>query len=108
LTVSEEKKSFFCFVCVLFGGESNWTVTGITDLKHLSERVKKHEASAVHIENDVKFNLFGSANILSQLNEDYRVSIQCHSELVGKNRHILGRIVNCIKFCGTHELFLRG
>jgi hypothetical protein len=60
LTVSEEKKSFFCFVCVLFGGESNWTVTGIIDLKHLSERVKKHEASAVHIENDVKFNLFGS------------------------------------------------
>jgi hypothetical protein len=40
LTVSEENKSFFCFVCVLFGGESNWTVTGIRDLKHLSERVK--------------------------------------------------------------------
>jgi hypothetical protein len=41
LTVSEENKSFFCFVCVLFGDESNWTVTGIRDLKHLSERVKK-------------------------------------------------------------------
>jgi hypothetical protein len=68
----------------LFGGESNWTVTGIRDLKHLSERVKKHEASAVHIENDVKFNIFGSVNILSQLNEGYRVSIQRHSELVDK------------------------
>jgi hypothetical protein len=22
--------------------------------------------------------------------------------------HILGRIINCIKFCGTHELSLRG
>jgi hypothetical protein len=53
----------------LFGGESNWTLTGIRDLKHLSERVKKHEASAAHVENYVKFNLFGSTNILFQLNE---------------------------------------
>jgi hypothetical protein len=67
-------------------------VTGIRDLKHLSERVKKHEASAAHIENDVKFYLFGSVNILSQLNEGYRISIQRHNELVDKNRHILGRI----------------
>jgi hypothetical protein len=43
LTVSEENKSFFCFVPVLFWGESNWTVTGIRDRKHLSERVKKHD-----------------------------------------------------------------
>jgi hypothetical protein len=103
LTVSEEKKYFFCFVCVFFGGESDWTAAGSRDLKNLSERVKKHAASAAHIENDVKFNLSGSVNILSQLNEGYRVSIQRHSKLLDKNRHILGRIINCIKFCGTHE-----
>jgi hypothetical protein len=91
----------------LFGGESYLTVTGIRDLKHLSERVKKHEASAAYTENDVKCNLFGSVNILSQLNEGYRVSFQRHSELVDKNRHILGRIINCLKFCGKHELSLR-
>jgi hypothetical protein len=77
-------------------------------MKHLSERVEKHEASAAHIENDVKFNLFGSVNILFQLNEGYHVSIQRHNELVDKNRHILGRIINCIKFCGTQKLPLRG
>jgi hypothetical protein len=92
----------------LFGGESNWTVTGIRDLKHLYERVKKHEASATHIENYVKFNLFDSVRILFQLNEGYRVSIQRHSELVDKNRHILGRTINCIKFCGMQKLPLRG
>jgi hypothetical protein len=69
--------------------------------------VKKHEASAAHIENDVKFNLFGSVNILFQLNEGYRVSIQCHNELVDKNRHILCRIINCIKFCEMQKLPLR-
>jgi hypothetical protein len=46
--------------------------------------VKKHEASAAHIENYVKFNLFGSVNILFQLNEGYHASIQRHSELVDK------------------------
>jgi hypothetical protein len=91
-------------VCVFFGCESNWTATGFRDLKHLSERVKKHEASAAHIENYVKFNIFGSVNILSQLNEGYRLSIQRHSERVDKNRHILVRIINCTKFCGTYEL----
>ena len=83
-------------------------MTGITDLKHLSERVRKHEASQRHIENDIKVNLFGSVNIFTQLNYNYRVSIQRHNELVDKNRHILSRIINCIKFCGTHELPLRG
>jgi hypothetical protein len=26
---------------------------------------------------------------------------------VDKNRHFLGRIINCTKFCGMHELPLR-
>jgi uncharacterized protein with GYD domain len=37
-------------MCIFFEGESNWTVTGIRDLKHLSERAKECEASAAHIE----------------------------------------------------------
>jgi uncharacterized protein (DUF2235 family) len=90
-------------VCLLFGGETSWTVTGITDLKHFSERARKHEASQRHIENDVKVNFFGSVNIFTQLNESYRVSIQRQNELVDKNRHI-----NCIKFCGRRELPLQG
>lgn len=89
-------------------GESSWTVKGITDLKHLSERVKKHEASEIHIENDIKFNLFGNVNISNSLSEAFRISNQRHNEQVDKNRHVLNRIINCIKFCGTHELPLRG
>jgi hypothetical protein len=42
-------------------------------------------------------------NILAQLIEGYHVSIQCQNELED-NRNILGRIINCIKFCGTHKL----
>lgn len=53
LTVSEQKKAFFCFVCVLFAGGSNCAMSGTRDLKHLSEW--RYEASVSHI----KFNRFG-------------------------------------------------
>jgi hypothetical protein len=35
----------------------------------------KNEASAPHTENYVKFNIFSSVKILSQLNEGYHVPI---------------------------------
>jgi hypothetical protein len=58
-------------------------------------------------ENGVKFNRFGSVCILSPLNEGCAFT-QRHSELVDKNRHIFGRIINGIKFCGTHGLIITG
>jgi hypothetical protein len=55
--------------------------------------MKKHKASATHIENYVKFYVFGSVDILPQLNEGHRVSLEGHNELVDKKRHIMGRII---------------
>ena len=47
-------------------------------------------------------------NILSAIDAGYCRSIIKHNELVDRNRHALNRIINCIKFCGFHELLLRG
>ena len=55
-----------------------------------------------------KLSLLGKVNIACQLNEGHRISVQTQNELVKKNRHSLSRIVDCIKFCGRHELALRG
>lgn len=62
----------------------------------------------MHINNAVKFKTFGTVNILSQLDHGYNLSIRKHNELVDKNRHVLTRIIDCIRFCGVHELPLRG
>lgn len=51
--------------------------------------------------------MFGTVNIAAQIDSAYKISIQKHNELVTKNRHILNRVVECLKFCGTHELALR-
>ena len=42
-----------------------WTKSGITDLKHLSERIAKHEASYVHITNKLQLDALEIVNAFS-------------------------------------------
>lgn len=114
LTYGEDKNALFCFYCLLFDSAgtgssgSCWNKIGYRDLKHLSERLKTHQKSQVHMASAVKYKLFGRVNVMSQLNESYRVSVCKHNELVDKNRHVLSRVIDAIKFIGVHELPLRG
>ncbi|KAJ8335756.1 hypothetical protein SKAU_G00390980 [Synaphobranchus kaupii] len=56
----------------------------------------------------MKLSFFGRLSIAEQLDEGYRIGIRKHNEEVTKNRHILSRIIDCVKFCGAFELALRG
>lgn len=47
-------------------------------------------------------------NIATQLDNSYRIAVCHHNDEVSKNCHILGRLINCVKFCGLFELALRG
>ncbi|KAL0152798.1 hypothetical protein M9458_052521 [Cirrhinus mrigala] len=103
--------AFYCFPCLLFqspGTETLWTTTGVRDLKHLSEKCKRHESSRSHLDNAMRLQIFGKLSIAQQLDEGYRIGIRRHNEEVIKNRHILSRIIDCVKFCGAFELALRG
>lgn len=100
--------SLFCFPCILFEGDDIWTKTGIKDLKHLPEKCKKHSLSKRHVDNEMSLAVLGKTNIRLQLDDGYRVSVRKHNELVDKNRYILSRIIDAIKFCGEFELALRG
>uniref|UniRef100_A0A087XJB4 HAT C-terminal dimerisation domain-containing protein n=1 Tax=Poecilia formosa TaxID=48698 RepID=A0A087XJB4_POEFO len=96
------KKSLFCFMYLLFGGDTAWTQQGIVDLKHLSE------SSTCHIRISVKLSMLSQVNIACQLDEGHSIAVQRHNELVKKNRHALSQILDCIKFCRAHDLTLRG
>ncbi|XP_039648866.1 zinc finger MYM-type protein 1-like [Perca fluviatilis] len=103
--------AFFCFPCLLFqsvGTEVLWTTTGVRDLKHLSEKCKRHESSRSHLDNSMKLTFFGRVSIAEQLDEGYRIGIRRHNEEVTKHRHILSTIIDRVKFCGAFELALRG
>jgi hypothetical protein len=45
--------------------------------------------------------------VLAHSNEGKNNSIESHNKLVAKTSQVLNRIINCLKFCGTHELPLR-
>lgn len=60
----------FCFPCLVFktsACDSSWTQTGVTDLKHMSERIKKHERTRIHMDNCVKLAMLGRISIATQL-----------------------------------------
>ena len=102
------KNALFCFPCVLFNGDKSWAVVGITDLVHLSEKIKKHENSKQHLHNEMELALLGTANIREQLDSAYWINIRKQNEYVTKNRYVLAKIIDCILFCGAFELALRG
>lgn len=105
----KEKDMFFCFPCLLFSSSSDfWSKTGINDLKHLKEKIKKHTLAAEHIKCMVSFSALGRVDIRLQLDSAYKKSVQVFNETVTQNRLILNKILNCIKFCGAFELALRG
>lgn len=103
-----KKNALFCFPCLLFGGDKSWTEVGVTDLVHLSDKVKKHETSKHHLHNEMEFALLGTVNIQAQLDTAYWVNIQKFNDKVTKNRYVLSKIIDCVKFCGVFELALRG
>lgn len=103
--------SFFCFVCLLMGSDDcdpAWVKTGVTDLKHLGEKIKKHSICQKHLNCSLEFATLGRVDIRNQLSSVYRLEILKHNDTVKQNRYILGRLIDCIKFCGAFELALRG
>lgn len=105
------RNAFFCYVCLVINSsqsDSAWILRGVTDLKHLGEKIKRHRLSERHMYNCVEFSMLGKVNIVTQLDSAYRLSIEQYNENVRKNRYILNNIINCVKFCGVFELALRG
>ena len=67
-----KKNALFCFPCLLFGGDSAWTKTGIKDLVHITRKIDKHKASKSHVNNMLNLSLLGSVNIASQLDAGHK------------------------------------
>ncbi|XP_069673117.1 zinc finger MYM-type protein 1-like isoform X1 [Periplaneta americana] len=105
----EVKNAFFCFTCLIMKtNDIGWTVTGVTDLKNFHAKVKKHKYSETHINGGIEFAMLGKVDVRCQLDTAYRLKIKTFNEDVSKNRYILGKLIDCIKFCGKFELALRG
>lgn len=68
------------FPCLLFrpltGGQADvWSRVGVCDLKHFSEKTKKHKSSKAHLSCAMKLAMLGQVNIAAQLDENYSVGV---------------------------------
>jgi hypothetical protein len=110
LCACDVSNSFYCFVYLVMGSadcDPAWVQTAVTDLKHLSQKVKKHAISQKHLFYSVEFGILGNTDLRNQLSGVYRLEIQKHNEKVKQNRYILRKLNDAIKFCGAFELALR-
>ena len=66
----------------MLNGEEAWTKSGIIDLKHLSERIAKHEAPCVHITNKLQLQLeiFENVNGILFFIDAWRLSVTRHNQ----------------------------
>ena len=99
---------FPCFLFAFHDGDTAWTEIGQTDLKKIPEKIKKHNESSRHINCAIDLSHLGRANIAAALDTGHALFVAGHNESVTKNRAVLSKIINCIKFCGNFELPLRG
>ena len=80
----------------------------MNDWKNISDKVKRCAKCSIYVENCLKLAFVCQTNIAEKLSQAYRDSIIQNNLEVEKYRHILSRIIDCIKFCGAFELALRG
>jgi hypothetical protein len=74
LAYSFRKGYVYCHMCWLFGSlqakTSTFVSPGITDMKHLSERIKTHASSQIHAESMMAYHMFNkSGDIQSSLDK---------------------------------------
>jgi hypothetical protein len=71
------------------------------------QKKKKHLGSKKHMNNVLDLSALCTVNIVEQLSGFYRESVQRHNDEDEKNRYILCKMIDCIKFCGAFEFTLR-
>ncbi|XP_067013750.2 zinc finger MYM-type protein 1 [Anabrus simplex] len=104
----EIRNTLFCFPCLLFGNTDSWTKVGVKDLAHLNSLVKKHDENEKHMCNVLDLSAVGRINIATLLSRAYHDEKVKHNQQVDKNRYVLSKIIDSIKYCNAFELALRG
>lgn len=113
LAYSEVVNGALCKFCVIFKQKVHRGLQGGFIIRGFSKYVTFHESARNHTRSEWHKQAVAEATNLIAIKEKKKSSItsaisQFRSDIIVKNREILGSIVRTIVFCGTHDLPLRG
>lgn len=105
LTGSVKTRKLYCFYCIIFGGDADWSEEGIGTIKNIDSRAQRHQTSKIHIRNSEMYMMLGKqlqvANILS---EAARATAAHYNERVTINRRVMCRIIQAIIFLSGRQV----
>ncbi|KAI2665801.1 Zinc finger MYM-type protein 1 [Labeo rohita] len=107
LTYHQQRHALHCSVCIAFAKSTDKSpfISGMTDWKHVHQRLEEHEKSVSHktcaevyflnaSKSDVKYLLSGS-------------QLSSHRKQIRKKRQVLERVVDVVKMIGKRGLNYR-
>lgn len=97
LTGSNKREKLFCWPCLLFSKQmeyTSWSKTGFSDLKNLPRSIDRHSKSKEHIASSCKIKLFCKQNIAIALDGARKDAIISYNNQVRENRCNLKRLID--------------
>jgi len=104
LTGSVERNILYCYICVLFREENEWSINGIPNIKNLVRKVGKHQISKKHLTYKENFHMLGKNRIEYTISESRPLTAINHNKEVDINRKIFARLIDVVCFLGKQEL----
>ncbi|XP_077294225.1 zinc finger MYM-type protein 1-like isoform X2 [Arctopsyche grandis] len=102
----EVTNTLFCFPCLLFSSNQVWAKSGYSSLSRIKINTEEHECSRKHIDSVIRLQLLDNINIKNTFSKAYKLSIVKYNERVEKNRQILSKVIDFIKFCSNFKMSL--
>lgn len=108
LTYCKEKNALFCTVCLAFSAsnETGQFIEGMSDWKHIHQRIDEHEKTQNHGKNVESFFMRSRGKSIDKLLWCEQINLR--NKQVCRNRQVVDRVINVIKLIGKRGLAFRG
>nr|CAI5849736.1 unnamed protein product [Callosobruchus analis] len=111
LTGSIKRQKLFCWSCLLFSNQTEyttWSKLGFADLKNLRRALDRHSKSKEHLASQCKIKLFGKQNIATSIYSARKTAIISYNNQVRENRNNLKKLIDITIYLAGQDLAFRG
>ncbi|CAH0549851.1 unnamed protein product [Brassicogethes aeneus] len=109
ISFNDKNNSLFCCVCLAFSGinEKNIFTQGMSDWRHVYQRINEHEISNQHTNSVTSYFRFVANKCINKLLCDSEILKKKQSKIT-QNREVVHRVIDVIKLISKRGLSYRG